>query len=369
MTASAGLPSWALRALVCPVCRDPMELEPEGADSRQGLLRHADGALCGEFYPVIDGIPRLVVGGHRAEVIRAKREWFGATPTGRAIAARWGAEAPRAGDPIVAGFDDEWSRHDAVGTSELAEIFELYFDLVPPSAFRPDLVVLDAACGAGRWAYEVARRGNRVIAVDIGFSVEIAARNTASTGRVVCVQADVNDLPFAEASVDWAYSLGVLHHLEAPERALAEIVRCVRPGGHVLVYVYYALDDRGPITRSLFRVINGVRLVTSRLPRPALRIFAALTAVAVYWPLARLAWIVERLGHERASRSIPLAFYRSRSIAVMMNDSLDRFGTRLERRFRRDEVQDLMRRAGLSDVAVSDIAPYWHGVGIRTRAI
>ena len=49
----------------------------------------------------------------------------------------------------------------------------------------------------------------------------------------------------------------------------------------------------------------------------------------------------------------------------MLNDSLDRFGTRLEKRYSRAQMLELLRGAGLHDVRVSDRPPYWHGLGLR----
>ena len=86
-------------------------------------------------------------------------------------------------------------------------------------------------------------------------------------------------------------------------------------------------------------------------------------AIAVYWPLARLARLVVRLGRDPSR--LPLFQYRNRSFAVMRNDALDRFGTRLEKRYSRQEVRDLLEQAGLADVEFSDGPPWWVAVGRR----
>lgn len=354
---------WLVPLLVCPVCGGPLEYVPDQADDAQGLLRHA-GAGCDEAYPVVDGIPRMLVGAYRQDFVRARARWFERDAPGRELAARWRRSGPTgARDPLVAGFDFEWTRFATVGTPELREIFDRYFDLVPASAFAADRVVLDAGCGAGRWAYEVARRGPRVIAVELGTSVELAHRNTRHLGRVACVQADIRALPVAPRAVDWAYAVGVLHHFAETQPALARIVEAVRPGGLVLVYVYYALDNRGRGYRSLFAIVDAVRRVTSRLPRTLVMACAYLAAAAVYWPLARLSRLLARVGLHDLGRSLPLAFYRDCSFQMMVNDSLDRFGTRFERRYTRRSVVELMHVAGLSDVRLSPNPPYWHAVG------
>jgi SAM-dependent methyltransferase len=192
-------------------------------------------------------------------------------------------------------------------------------------------------------------------------------RANTSPERVGCVQADVGSLPLAPDAVDWAYSLGVLHHTEDPELGLTNIARSVRPGGVVLVYLYYALDQRGPLVRGIFHVVDLVRRVISRQPRSAARAIATVIAASVYWPLARGGAILERARAPGLAAKLPLSFYRHLSFATMRNDSLDRFGTRLERRYTRAQVEELMREAGLVDVRVSDSPPYWHGVGSKGR--
>ena len=67
-------------------------------------------------------------------------------------------------------------------------------------------------------------------------------------------------------------------------------------------------------------------------------------AALVYGPLARLAALLD---HCRISvRQLPLSYYRDKSFYVMRTDALDRFGTRLERRFRRDDIAAMLESAG-----------------------
>jgi SAM-dependent methyltransferase len=294
-------------------------------------------------------------------LIRARSEWF-AQSQAASLLAGWSRDI--SSDPVIAAFDDEWSRYPDVGTTDHAELFAQYFDLVPTSDLSADKTVLDAGAGAGRWAFEVSRRGPRVVAVDLGRSIEITRANT-SPERVACVQADLEALPLAAGSVDWAYSLGVLHHTRDPEAALAQIVKAVRPGGTILLYLYYALDQRGPLFRGLFRAVDLTRRFLSRQPRAATRVITGAIALFVYWPLARSAAILERAGAGVLAARVPLSFYRHLSFKTMRNDSLDRFGTPVERRYTRRGLQELMRAAGLDDVRVSESMPFWHATGVH----
>ena len=354
---------WALPLLVCPSCREPFALEVDGAEG-DGVLSHPAGG-CPERFPVIDGIPRLVRGGSRSELVARHAPWFAASISRRELRDRWVAAGGTA-NAVVRGFDYEWSRFRDVGTLDLKAIFAMYFDVVEGASFGTDRIVLDAGCGAGRWACEVAARGPRVLAVDLGASVELARASAGDDDRIACVQADLRELPVRAEAVDWAYSLGVLHHVEGAEQALARIVHAVKPGGEVLLYLYYALDQRGPLFRTLFRAVDAVRRLTSRAPRPVVYAVSLLVAGLVYWPLARLSRVLTGLGLERLASALPLSFYRDRSFAIMRNDSLDRFGTRLERRYSRAQMAALLESAGGEAISFSTRPPYWHAVARRS---
>ena len=62
---------------------------------------------------------------------------------------------------------------------------------------------------------------------------------------------------------------------------------------------------------------------------------------------------------------LPLAAYRNHSFYIMRNDALDRFGTPLEQRFSRAQIEEMMRAAGLEDVRFHDGVPFWCAVGSK----
>jgi hypothetical protein len=84
----------------------------------------------------------------------------------------------------------------------------------------------------------------------------------------------------------------------------------------------------------------------------------ATTAIAhlVYWPLARLAVLLEKFGLR--PRSWPLRYYRHRSLYVMRTDAFDKFCTRLEQRFTHAQITDMLRAAGFDDIEFSQTEPY-----------
>jgi SAM-dependent methyltransferase len=96
---------------------------------------------------------------------------------------------------------------------------------------------LDVGCGMGRnsyWPLKYGAAGG--VAVDIDErSLDSARRNLKTFATMQVMRASVYDLPF-EDRFDLAFSIGVIHHLECPERALEKMVGAVKPGGRVWVY-------------------------------------------------------------------------------------------------------------------------------------
>ena len=107
-------------------------------------------------------------------------------------------------------------------------------------------LVLDLGCGFGRHAYESARRGADVIAVDPGADeVEGVASVFAAMGeagelrdvRVATVRGDGLRLPFDDATFDRVICSEVLEHLRDDRTAMAELARVLRPGGTMAITV------------------------------------------------------------------------------------------------------------------------------------
>ncbi len=268
-------------------------------------------------------------------------------------------------EDTVAGFGHEWStfRYER-DTQELRDVFASYFSVFDWTALPPDATGFDAGCGTGRWARLVAPRVGHLHCIDASpEALAVARENLGGSKNCSFHHASVEHAPLDDESMDFGYSLGVLHHVPAPEEALRACVRKLKRGAPFLLYLYYALDNRPAPFRALWRVSNELRRRISRLPHPARLAASQAIAGIAYWPLARVARLVEVLGGDPGG--IPLAAYRRRSFYVMRTDALDRFGTRLERRFTRAEMHQLMLDAGLVRIRFSEQVPFWTAVGHR----
>ena len=276
-------------------------------------------------------------------------------------------------DPAVArGFGEEWSTfrqdEDHLSAQQRREIFDDYFRIFPWAMLPPGGGAgIDVGCGTGRWSMLVAPRVTHLHLLDASpQALAVARENLFSAGNVSFHAASVAAIPLPDASLDFAYSLGVLHHVPDTQAAIGAIAAKLKPGAPFLVYLYYALDNRPAWYRVLWRLSNFGRLVISRLPHGLRYIVSQVIAALVYWPLARLATLLSRLG--RSPRGLPLAYYADKSFYVMRTDAYDRFCTRLEKRFTRPEIEAMLTRAGFVDIRFSDREPFWCAVGIKPAA-
>ncbi len=201
------------RLLRCPSCRASL-----GEATADGLVCPA----CGVVVPILNGVPRL------------------------------------AGETYVASFGRQWNRYDVARPEEDDAVFRVKTGMAPED-LRGKLV-LDAGCGGGRYARLLGEHGANLVGVDLSAAVEKAATLCAPFPNVAIVQADLLDLPLADASFDAAFSIGVMHHSPDPRRAFAQVARKVKPGGRLAVWLYRRNVGPQEWTNS------GLRALTTRMP-------------------------------------------------------------------------------------------------------
>ena len=238
-----------------------------------------------------------------------------------------------AGSPERFGY--AWHRFSLPSAAQ-EEQFRRWTSLIDSASGWRGMTFLDGGCGAGRnsyWAMSWGAAGG--VAVDVDERALAAARgNLAAFPSVEVRHRSLYDLDLDNA-VDIAFSIGVVHHLSDPDRALAALVRAARPGGRVLVWLYGVenmelyLKLFAPVRRALF----------SRLPMPAL-------AALAHMPCAAL-WLALRLGLGRIEYVRLLRGFPYRHLhAIVLDQMLPRIATH----YTRARAEALLARAGLTDV-------------------
>lgn len=270
-------------------------------------------------------------------------------------------------DPkTVEGFGDEWERFDQslLDEQERELLFDRYFALFPWQALPKDAEGFDLGCGSGRWAKSVAPRVGRLHCIDPSAALDVARRNLAQFANCVFHSATVDAIPLEDGSMDFGYSLGVLHHVPDTQAGMSACVRKLKPGAAFLLYLYYSFDNRPAWFRAAWRLSETLRAAVSRMPYLCRYVASQALAFLIYLPLARSARLAERAGMN--VDNIPLSAYRNLSLYTMRTDALDRFGTRLEQRFSREQIHVMMERAGLERIEFSTGGPFWCAVGFRS---
>lgn len=266
----------------------------------------------------------------------------------------------------VADFGEEWASYDqaAVPESELRQRVDGYFRYFPWDRLPADAEGFDLGCGSGRWAQFVAPRVGRLHCIDPSArALDVARRTLASAPNCEFHLASVDEIPLADGSMDFGYSLGVLHHIPDTAAGMAACVAKLKPGAPFLVYLYYRFDNRPAWFRGLWRASDLLRRGVCRLPHGVKLPLTKVIAGTVYWPLARTAKVVEKLGADVSN--FPLTAYRNYSFYSMETDALDRFGTRLERRFTASEIRRMMEGCGLGDIRFNEDEHFWCAVGVK----
>lgn len=270
-------------------------------------------------------------------------------------------------DPnTVEGFGHEWETFDQEGTTtvELQRIFDEYFAIFPWQMISTRSRGADFGCGSGRWSRLLAPRVKELFLIDASpRALDTARRNLAGVTSARFHQGSIETFFPADGALDFAFSLGVLHHLPDTQQALCDIARTLKPGAPFLVYLYYAFDNRPFWYSTLWKATDVLRRILSRLPFGVRALVARGIALTLYWPLARLARVIERLGFDASP--LPLSYYRQRSFYIMQNDALDRFGTRLEKRYTRKQIKSMLEVAGFGRVEFSPHAPYWCAIAYK----
>ena len=299
--------------------------EPEtGSPLRLVVTRSAGGRIeegklisesSGQTYPILRGIPRFV--GAENYTGSFGKQWNLFRPVQLDSANERGYSRQR--------FEDEtgWTAADLDGKW-----------------------VLDAGCGAGRFAEVAASRGANLVALDYSSAVEAAGQTLSRFPRADVVQGDLLSPPFRAGTFDFAYCIGVAQHTPDPRAALRGVVRCVRAGGGRFSFTIYA---RRPWTKLSGKYL--LRPLTRRLPQPLL-LQAIEAAMPTLFPLADRLFRDPLLG--RIARFVlPVATYvhtdeltREQRYREAVLDTFDALAPRYDSPMTWREVDDVFRTTG-----------------------
>jgi ubiquinone/menaquinone biosynthesis C-methylase UbiE len=265
----------------------------------------------------------------------------------------------------VTGFGDEWTRFDqsSLTNVESTILFNKYFSIFPKSYLNTNTIGVDFGCGSGRWAKHVAPFVKNLYCIDPSEAIDVAQLNLKNNSNCIFLKTDIENISLDDNFFDFGYSLGVLHHIPDTYSALKACSNKLKKGAPFLLYLYYNFDNKPKWYKLLWNFSEFFRSFISKLPLNLRYYFSQIMTFIVYLPLARFAKILSIMGFK--VDNFPLSAYKDASIYVMRTDSLDRFGTRLEQRFSKDQIMNMLLNAGFENIIFSNESPYWCAVGFK----
>ncbi len=277
-----------------------------------------------------------------------------------------GDEIMENADPeVIKSFGEEWQKFDSFDERDFQRLGQMYFDILPASMVSKSTTLLDVGCGTGRWSKYLADKVGFVDCVDPSKAIFVADRMLKDYNNVRLTRASADRLPFNDNEFDMVMSIGVLHHIPDTLQAMKECVKKVKPGGYFYVYLYYSFENRSLFYKGMFEVTHLLRKIVSHLPSKLKRIVCDILAVFLYMPFVLLSRAFYAIGLKKLAGMIVLSDYRDKSFHIIRNDSLDRFGTKLEQRFSKKEIESMMHQSGVKEIQFSPQSPFWHVIGVK----
>jgi len=254
---------------------------------------------------------------------------------------------------IQSTFGEEWKSYSKILPEHEKEFLQ-YFDITPPASLSGKRCC-DLGCGMGRWSYFLSQYAKEIILVDFSDAIFVARENLRGKDNCLFFMGDIKNLPFRPDFADFIFSLGVLHHLPTP--CLEEVRKLKYSAPELLIFLYYALDNRPLHFRMILKAVTFVRSIVWRVKNPLFRkIFSLCGTYLVYMPLIIFGKILKPFG---LSQLAPLYdFYKDKSPQRIEQDVYDRFFTRIEQRVTRKEILQLGDT--FRAVEVSNNLPFWH---------
>jgi ubiquinone/menaquinone biosynthesis C-methylase UbiE len=222
---------------------------------------------------------------------------------------------------VAPAFDDQAAAYDRWYATPLGQLVdrvekEAIFALLPELCSRR---ILEVGCGTGNITLPLARRGARVVGLDVSGPMLAAAQRHARQQRVplAWIRGRANTLPFPVNSFDGVVSILALDFMAHRPEVLREMLRVLAPGGFLVLALLnrYSLWTLKRILRAWFKpsLWRGVQFITPRELGRLLVGHPELEAIrhrqAVYFPPLAHPWLVQHYpALERLGRQLHLPF-------------------------------------------------------------
>ncbi|MBI5180248.1 MAG: methyltransferase domain-containing protein [Nitrospirae bacterium] len=342
-----------LKYMVCPICKSGNLIIQVQREDKGEVMEGDIKCSCGASYPIIAGVPRMLVGDLLKNVLKE----YSNKGTQKLRQANEDSHIVRRN--TIDAFGYEWRFYSDYDANN-------YFNWMPegivPEKIFQNKVGLEIGCGAGRHAAKTAQWAGVHFAVDISYAVDSAFQQTRYLPNCHVIQADAFNLPFKERGFDYVYCLGVIQHMHHPPEGFSHLARQPRQGGALLVNVY---QSSRPFTTGL---LEAVRKITTKMPLSLLNKLCIVAGTIDYaailiWralKLIGLGKVFEPLVPERIRE------YSRHSYRIVVADWFDRLACPRKIHYSKEDLTSWYQKAGYVDIRVTPYwKAFWNGYGIR----
>ena len=144
---------------------------------------------------------------------------------------------------------------------------------------------------------------------------------------------------------------------------MKSISKKLKPGAPFLIYLYYAFDNRPAWFKFIWKITDLIRRIISNLPRNIKHIICEIISLFVYFPIVKIGKILKYLN--LLPDNWPLTYYFDLSFYVLRTDALDRFGTKFEKRYTKEQINEMLLKSGFYNIKFSSSQPYWCAVAFK----
>ena len=260
---------------------------------------------------------------------------------------------------VIDEFGIEWKKfnYSNLDKNILFQNFLQYFKIFPWEKIGSNSIGFDMGCGSGRWAQFVAPKVKHLNCIDPSQALEVAKLNLEKFKNISFLNETTQNCSLEGESQDFGYCLGVLHHIPNTDEAIKDCSRILKKGAPFLIYVYYDFENKPLWFRIIWKISDFIRSLISKLPTNVKKLICDFIAFTIYFPLSRFANFLSKQNIN--VENIPLSDYKNKPIYQLRNDALDRFGTRLEKRFSKSKIKHLLEKNNFNKISFSDEMPYW----------
>lgn len=339
--------------LCCADCRcERLDLSPYKVDGDGEARRVLEGEIfcrqCGSRFPVIGGIPRMLPLPLRHHLTSLHGTFFREYPD--LVPENGTGDGNEKVAKTLLGYSYQYLQMPDP-EREIARWKDSFMGAIPVTGdFFKGKTGIDVGCGNGRHLYWAHEFGAEVVGLELSEGVELASANTADCQRSYVVQGDIYHLPFKNNVFDFAYSIGVLHHLPDPREGFHRVLPSLKPGSQIFFWVYGLRH-----MRLWYRLshMTWSRTVANHFPRRLQHwvsiVLAALLEIAIWTPCR---WLSALPGGRRMVARIPLGDACRRPFRTKVRSVFDRIQPPVTHYHTAEELERWLKEAGLSQTLV-----------------